>query len=293
MAIVHPQYDPVALDLGFLQMHWYGLMYLLAFASAYGLAWYRSKQRSDFTADMVSDLVFFGAMGVILGGRVGYVLLYNFGEFLANPAYLFKVWEGGMSFHGGFMGVVLAMWFFAKKYQKSAFAVLDFVAPCVPLGLLFGRLGNFINGELWGRVSGGDYGHLMYFPQAVYADQDLLAHSPQLAPLAQQIGEYLLLPRHPSQLYQAFTEGVLLFILLWLFSLKARPRYAVSALFLMGYGLSRFTTEFFREPDVGYTLIFGWMSKGQLFSLPMIIAGIALLVLAYKRPIYDVQPIQK
>ena len=133
----------------------------------------------------------------------------------------------------------------------------------------------------------------MYFPQAVYADQDLLARSPELAPLAQQVGEYLLLPRHPSQLYQAFTEGVLLFILLWLFSLKARPRYAVSALFLMGYGLSRFTTEFFREPDVGYTLIFGWMSKGQLFSLPMIIVGIALLMLAYKRPIYDIQPIQK
>lgn len=289
MAIIHPQFDPVALDLGFLQIHWYGLMYLLAFASAYGLAWYRSKKRGDFSTEMVSDLVFFGALGVILGGRVGYVILYNFGEFLSNPLYLFKVWEGGMSFHGGFMGVVLAMWFFAKKYQKSAFAVLDFVAPCVPLGLLFGRLGNFINGELWGRVSSGNHGHLMYFPQAAYADSELLNATPSLQTLAQQVGEYWLLPRHPSQLYQALSEGVLLFVLLWWFSMKPRPRYAVSALFLLGYGCSRFVTEFFRQPDVGYELFLGWMSKGQLYSLPMIILGVVLLVMAYQKPHYDWQ----
>ncbi|MDO4450221.1 MAG: prolipoprotein diacylglyceryl transferase [Moraxella sp.] len=289
MAITHPQFNPVALDLGFLQVHWYGLMYLLAFLSAYLLATFWGKKRGDFTGEAVSDLIFFGAMGVILGGRIGYVILYNFSEFLANPAYLFKVWEGGMSFHGGFMGVVVAMFFFAKKYKKSPFTVLDFVAPCVPLGLLFGRIGNFINGELWGRVSHGDYAHLMYFPQAVSADHDLINADQSLHAIAHQMGEYYLLPRHPSQLYQAFSEGVLLFILLWWFSSKPRPRYAVSALFLLGYGCSRFTTEFFRQPDVGYELIFGWMSKGQLYSLPMIIAGVILLVLAYKKNIYDWQ----
>lgn len=289
MAITHPQFDPVALDLGFLQVHWYGLMYLLAFLSAYILATYRGKKRRDFSGEMVSDLIFFGAMGVILGGRIGYVILYNFGEFLANPAYLFKVWEGGMSFHGGFVGVLVAMFFFGHKYKKPAFTVLDFIAPCVPLGLLFGRLGNFINGELWGRVSQGDYGHLMYFPQAVHADHELINADPSLHEIAVQMGKYYLLPRHPSQLYQAFTEGVLLFILLWWFSAKPRPRYAVSALFLLGYGCSRFITEFFRQPDVGYELIFGWMSKGQLYSLPMIIAGVVLMALAQKRQIYDWQ----
>ncbi|WP_066802190.1 prolipoprotein diacylglyceryl transferase [Moraxella oblonga] len=291
MAITHPQFNPVALDLGFLQVHWYGLMYLLAFLSAYVLATFWGKKRGDFTGEMVSDLIFFGAMGVILGGRIGYVILYNFGEFLANPAYLFKVWEGGMSFHGGFVGVLVAMFFFGRKYKKHAFTVLDFIAPCVPLGLLFGRIGNFINGELWGRVSHGDYGHLMYFPQAVNADFNLINANPSLQAIAKPVGEHLLLPRHPSQLYQAFTEGVLLFILLWWFSSKPRPRYAISALFLLGYGCSRFTTEFFRQPDVGYELIFGWMSKGQLYSLPMIIAGVILMSLAYKNKVYDWQKI--
>lgn len=289
MAIVHPQIDPVALDLGFIQLHWYGLMYLLAFATAYGLALLRTKSRDDFTAEMVSDLVFFGSVGVILGGRIGYVILYNFSEFIANPTYLFRVWEGGMSFHGGFVGVLIAMWFFAKKYQKSAFTVLDFIAPCVPTGLLFGRIGNFINGELWGRVSDSNISHLMYFPQAAHADLALINSDSSLQALAQNIGGYLLLPRHPSQLYQAFTEGVLLFILLWWFSSKPRPRYAVSALFLLGYGCSRFTTEFFRQPDVGYELIFGWMSKGQLYSLPMIVFGVILMVMAYKNKVYDWQ----
>lgn len=287
MAIVHSQFDPVALSLGKLEVHWYGLMYLLAFGAAYGLAYYRGKKRGDFNADMVSDLVFFGAMGVILGGRIGYVILYNFSEFLANPLYLFKVWEGGMSFHGGFLGVVVAMFWFAHKYKKSAFTVLDFIAPCVPTGLLFGRLGNFINGELWGRVSDSGASYLMLFPQAVNADGELLTSNPTLTTIASQVGNLTLLPRHPSQLYQAFSEGVVLFVLLWWFSAKPRPRYAVSALFLLGYGTSRFITEFFRQPDVGYELFLGWMSKGQLFSLPMIIAGIILMTVAYKKRQYD------
>lgn len=283
MAIPHPQFDPVALHLGPIDLHWYGLMYLLAFASAYVLAHYRSKKSGTFNAEMVSDLVFFGAMGVILGGRIGYVILYNLAEFFANPLYLFKVWEGGMAFHGGFLGVVVAMLVFAKKYKKNVFTVLDFIAPCVPLGLLFGRIGNFINGELWGRVSSGGYQWLMYFPQAARDDYALINTNPTLNSLAALVDDYLLLPRHPSQLYQAFSEGILLFILLWWFSSKPRPRYAVSALFLLGYGLSRFTTEFFRQPDAGYTLVFGWMSKGQLFSLPMLVIGILLLAIAYRK----------
>lgn len=287
MAIFHPQYNPVALNLGFIELHWYGLMYMLAFLSAYILATWRAKKYGDLSTEMVSDLVFFGAMGVILGGRIGYVILYNFGEFISNPAYIFRVWEGGMSFHGGFVGVIIAMLWFAKKYQKHPFTILDFIAPCVPLGLLFGRIGNFINGELWGRVSHGDYAHLMYFPQAIAADYELINQNPDLMSIATQFGEYYLLPRHPSQLYQAFTEGVVLFITLWFFSAKPRPRYAISALFLLGYGISRFTTEFFRQPDIGYELIFGWMSKGQLYSLPMIFFGVILMVLAYKNKNFD------
>lgn len=289
MAIIHPQFDPVALDLGKVEVHWYGLMYLLAFATAYGLATLRSKKRPDFNSDMVSDMIFFGAMGVVLGGRIGYVILYDFGAFLANPLYLFKVWQGGMSFHGGFVGVLVAMWLFARKYKKSPFTILDFIAPCVPTGLLFGRIGNFINGELWGRVSDSGASYLMLFPQAVHADTALIQADPALASIAQRVTDTALLPRHPSQLYQAFTEGLLLFVILWWFSLKPRPRYAVSALFLLGYGCSRFTTEFFRQPDVGYELIFGWMSKGQLYSLPMIFFGVILLTMAYKKKIYDWQ----
>lgn len=285
--LIHPQFDPVALKIGSIELHWYGLMYLLAFLFAYGLAVYRGKKRGDFTSEMVSDLIFFGAMGVILGGRIGYMILYGLSDLLANPLNLFKVWEGGMSFHGGFLGVVIAMFWFGKKYQKHPFTVLDFIAPCVPTGLLFGRIGNFINGELWGRVSASDLPQLMLFPQAVNADFELISTNPELANISQTVQNFALLPRHPSQLYQAFSEGILLFILLWWFSSKPRPRYAISALFLLGYGISRFTTEFFRQPDVGYALIFGWMSKGQLYSLPMIIIGVFLMVKAYKHKIYD------
>lgn len=285
--LIHPQFDPVALRLGSIEMHWYGLMYLLAFLFAYGLAVYRCKSRVDFNAEMVSDLVFFGAMGVILGGRIGYMILYDWDNLIANPLDLFKVWQGGMAFHGGFLGVVIAMSWFAKKYQKHPFSVLDFIAPCVPTGLLFGRIGNFINGELWGRVSSSDLPQLMLFPQAFMADYQLIKTNPQLLNIAQPVGELMLLPRHPSQLYQAFSEGVLLFVLLWWFANKPRPRYAISALFLLGYGISRFVSEFFRQPDTGYELILGWLSKGQLFSLPMIIIGVILMIKAYHKPIYD------
>ncbi|WP_026348871.1 prolipoprotein diacylglyceryl transferase [Psychrobacter lutiphocae] len=285
--MIHPQFNPVALSLGPIQVHWYGFMYLLAFAAAYGLAWYRSSKREGWTKDMVSDLVFYGALGVILGGRIGYVFLYQFSELLANPAYLFKVWEGGMSFHGGFVGVALAMIYFARKYKKPIFNVLDFIVPCVPTGLLFGRLGNYINGELWGRVSDGGYNWLTYFPQAARFDAELLNSTPALQSLAMQFNDFELLPRHPSQLYEAFAEGLLTFILVWWFSSKPRPRMAVSALFMLCYGISRFTIEFFRQPDAGYELIFGWMSKGQLYTLPMIVFGLILMILAYRNQVYD------
>lgn len=285
--MIHPQFDPVALSLGPVQVHWYGFMYLLAFAAAYGLAWYRSTKREGWTSDMVSDLVFYGALGVILGGRIGYVLLYQFGELLQNPMYLFRVWEGGMSFHGGFVGVALAMIFFARKYKKPIFNVLDFIVPCVPTGLLFGRFGNYINGELWGRVSDGGYSWLTYFPQAAAFDAQLINTNPALQSLLTQVNGIYLLPRHPSQLYEAFAEGLLTFIIVWWFSSKPRPRMAVSALFMLCYGISRFVIEFFRQPDAGYELIFGWMSKGQLYTLPMIILGVVLMILAYRRQEYD------
>lgn len=289
--MIHPQYDPVALSLGPLQVHWYGLMYLLAFAAAYALAWYRSTKREGWTGEMVSDLVFFGALGVILGGRIGYVLFYQFDQFLANPAYIFKVWEGGMSFHGGFLGVAFAMLYFARKYKKNAFTVLDYVVPCVPTGLLFGRIGNYINGELWGRVSDGGYNWLTYFPQAANFDLQLLTDNPALKSLVAEVNGQYLLPRHPSQLYEAFAEGLLLFIILWWFSSKPRPRMAASGLFVFGYGLSRFIIEFFRQPDAdqGFVLL-GWMTKGQMLSAPMIIVGLALIIYAYKRDIYDWGP---
>lgn len=288
MPLIHPQFDPVAISLGPIQAHWYGLMYLLAFAFAYGLAWYRAKSGADWNTDMISDLVFYGALGVILGGRIGYVLFYQFHEFLANPAYLFKVWQGGMSFHGGFLGVAVAMIFFARKYKKPIFNVLDFIAPCVPPGLLFGRLGNFINGELWGRVSDGGYRWLMAFPQAWQEDAALIQQNPALTHIAVNFHNILLLPRHPSQLYQAFSEGILLFCLLWWFAAKPRPRMAISGLFVIGYGVARFTTEFFRQPDADQGFIlFGWMTKGQLLSLPMVIFGIFLMIMAYRRQIYD------
>ncbi|WP_394261155.1 prolipoprotein diacylglyceryl transferase [Moraxella boevrei] len=288
MSIIHPQFNPVAIDLGIVQAHWYGLMYLLAFATAYGLAIFRSKKRPDWHAEMISDLLFYGAMGVILGGRIGYVLFYQFSEFLANPVYLFKINEGGMSFHGGFLGVAIAMFLFAKKYKKPAFNVLDFIIPCVPTGLLFGRIGNFINGELWGRVSNGDYSWLMLFPQAWQADAELISQNPNLQSLAVNMGNYTLLPRHPSQLYQAFSEGVVLFILCWWFASRPRPRMAVTGVFVLGYGIARFITEFFRQPDAdqGFILL-GWVTKGQMLSLPMIVLGLFLLIWAYKQQIYD------
>ncbi len=263
--LTYPHLDPVALALGPIKIHWYGIMYLLAFGAAYGLALYRTRQNErGWTPEHVADLVFYGALGVILGGRIGYMVFYQFDVLIANPLMLFKVWQGGMSFHGGFIGVMLAMVIFARKYKKTAFQTLDFIAPCVPTGLMFGRIGNFINDELWGRpVVDQSFALAMKFPSG---------------------GDVL---RHPSQLYEATFEGLLLFLALWIFSLKPRPRMAVSALFLLGYGVARFGIEFFREPDFDQHLWFGWMSKGQLLTVPMLVIGALLFIYAYRRNIYD------
>lgn len=288
MAYTHPQFDPIAVSLGPFDVHWYGLAYVCAFVTAYALAVYRSRKRDGWNADMIYDLMFYGALGVVFGGRIGYVLFYQFNELIANPVFLFKVWQGGMSFHGGFIGVMIAMWYVARKYKKSPFETLDFIAPCVPTGLFFGRIGNYVGGELWGRVSDSGHSWLTLFPQATRADFELLQANPSLQSLVVKVDGQYLLPRHPSQLYEAFAEGLLLFILLWWYSAKPRPRMAVSALFLLGYGLSRFTIEFFRQPDAdqGFILL-GWMTKGQILTAPMIIAGLIMLAMAYRRSIYD------
>ena len=258
--LIHPDFDPIAFSLGPLQVRWYGLMYLFGFAGGWALGRYRATQPgADWSKAQVDDLVFFIALGVILGGRVGYVLFYNFGALLDDPLMLFRIWEGGMSFHGGLLGVLLAMGLFARKIHKGFFEVTDFIAPLVPPGLFFGRIGNFINGELWGRVSDVPWATVFYGPGA---------------------GE---LPRHPSQLYQAALEGVALFLILWLFSAKLRPTMAVSGMFLFWYGVFRFVVEFFRQPDAHLGYLLGWLTMGQLLSLPMIIIGVGFIVWAYRR----------
>ncbi len=250
--LVHPNIDPVAFNIGPLAVHWYGIMYLLGFAAAWLLAVHRGKKTGEWTQDQVSDLIFYAAFGVIVGGRLGYVLFYNFPSFIQNPLYLFKVWEGGMSFHGGLLGVIVALIVLSRQQQRAFWSVGDFVAPLVPIGLGLGRIGNFINGELWGRVTDVAWG--MVFPIA--------------GPL----------PRHPSQLYEFLLEGVLLFIILWVYSSRSRPRGSVSGLFLLCYGSFRIFIEFFRQPDpqLGY-LAWNWLTMGQLLSVPMIVFGLFLI----------------
>ncbi|MCF6363488.1 MAG: prolipoprotein diacylglyceryl transferase [Gammaproteobacteria bacterium] len=255
----YPLIDPVAVSLGPLKIHWYGIMYLIAFGAAWWLGRRRARQPgSGWNDEQISDLIFYGALGVVLGGRIGYTLFYNFSHFASDPVSILRLWEGGMSFHGGLLGVLLAMWLFGRKYKHSFFELTDFIAPLVPIGLASGRLGNFINGELWGQPTNVAWG--MVFPGA--------------GPL----------PRHPSQLYEMFLEGIVLFFIVWIFSAKPRPRMAVSGVFALGYGVFRFAVEFVRQPDehLGF-IAFGWLTQGQLLSAPLILTGIVLLWLAYRR----------
>ena len=258
--LVHQQFDPIAISLGPLAVRWYGLMYLLGFALLWAIGRYAIKTRSHsvWTARDLDDALFYGIIGVIVGGRLGYVLFYKLGEYLSEPWRMLYVWEGGMSFHGGLLGVLVAMWWFARSRRQPWLAIMDFLAPLVPLGLATGRLGNFINAELWGRVSTMPWA--VIFPNV---DQQ---------------------PRHPSQLYEFALEGVVLFVLLWLYSARPRPRGAVSACFLIGYGVFRFVVEFTREPDSYLGLLALGLTMGQWLSAPMILGGVWLLIWAYRQP---------
>jgi phosphatidylglycerol:prolipoprotein diacylglycerol transferase len=252
---LYPGFDPVAVHIGPLAVRWYGITYLVGFAAA----WYLGKKRaarpgSPVTPLQVDDLIFYAALGVILGGRIGYMLFYGFDQIVANPLNLFRIWEGGMSFHGGLLGVLAAMWLYGRRLGKGFFQVTDFIAPLVPIGLGAGRIGNFINGELWGAPT--------TVPWAFIVDGEA---------------------RHPSQLYEACLEGLALFLILWLYSAKPRPTMAVSGVFLVGYGVFRSAVEFVRLPDahIGY-LAWGWVTMGQVLTLPLLIFGGVLLWLAYR-----------
>ena len=269
--MIHPQFDPELISLGPLAIRWYALSYIVGFILFIWLGRRRITQGNTvFTREMLDDFLTWGIFGVILGGRLGYVLFYKLSDYLAEPLAIFRVWEGGMSFHGGFLGVVVAMWLFSKKHQIGFLKTMDFVAPLVPLGLASGRIGNFINGELWGRVTDINAFWAMGFPQARYEDLTAAAHNPQWA---EWLNQYGMLPRHPSQLYQFALEGLCLFVLVWLFSKKPRPTGQVAALFLGGYGFFRFIAEFARQPDDYLGLLTLGLSMGQWLSVPMIVLG--------------------
>ena len=266
----HPNFNPNALEIGPFSIKWYGLMYLIGFALAYWLARRRTRANpnSAFTTTAVDDMLFYAVIGVILGGRLGYIIFYKPLYYLQNPLEILQVWAGGMSFHGGFLGVLIGVWLALRKHDLSQpgdpnkftpwLRAMDFIAPLVPPGLAAGRVGNFINGELYGRVTDGPWG--------------MLFHSYGAGSL----------PRHPSQLYQFALEGVALFVILWIYSSRPRPTAAVSAVFLIGYGVFRFAAEFFREPDDFLGLLAFKMSMGQWLSVPMILGGLALLRWAYR-----------
>jgi phosphatidylglycerol:prolipoprotein diacylglycerol transferase len=262
--LTHPMPDPIAFSIGPLAVHWYGLMYLLAFALFVAVGSLRIRQphiaAAGWSKGDLEDMLFYGVLGVIIGGRLGEVLFYHPAHYFSNPLEIFAIWKGGMSFHGGFLGVLIAMAFWSRKAGRNFMDVMDFIAPMVPLGYAAGRIGNFINAELPGRVADASLPWAMIWPNV---DS---------------------LPRHPSPVYQALVDGVLLFIIVWWYSRKPRPRMAVSGLFALGYGCARFFTEYFRVPDYEVALAGVTISAGQMLSLPLIVGGVALLVLAYRKP---------
>lgn len=279
--IIHPQFDPIALQLGPLAIRWYALSYIVGFALFIWLGRKRIRQGHPFfTHELLDDLLTWGVVGVILGGRLGYVLFYKFSDYIAHPLAIFKIWEGGMSFHGGFLGVVVAIFLFCLKNRLNFLKTLDFIAPLVATGLASGRIGNFINGELWGRVTQPNSFWAMGFPQARHDDMLLAQSNPQYLQWFQEFG---MLPRHPSQLYQFALEGLCLFAIVWWFSKKSRPTGQVAALFLAGYGFFRFVAEFAREPDGYMGLLALNLSMGQWLSLPMLALGVVGFVYFGKR----------
>ncbi len=254
----YPEFDPVAISLGPISVHWYALSYLVGICFVWWHVGFRSRTfKLGWNEEQISDMIFYGVFGVILGGRIGYMLFYGQQQLIDNPLSIFKLWQGGMSFHGGMLGVIVAAYLYGRKTQRGFFAVMDLIAPSIPMALGFGRVGNFINGELPGRVS--DVSWAVVYPGDVVA-------------------------RHPSSLYQALLEGPVLFCLLWLFTLKIRPSMTTSGMFLVGYGCFRFISESYREPDahLGY-IAFEWLTTGQLLSLPMVVVGLGLLVFGFKR----------
>ncbi len=268
--MIYPNIDKVAVSLGPVDIHWYGITYIVAFLLAYVVLRVRAKQEfyRDWTHDHIGDLVFYCALGAILGGRLGYVFFYNFSAFLNDPLYLFRVWEGGMAFHGGLLGSLAAVAYFSRTTQRSFFAVTDFAAVVTPLGLFSGRIGNFINGELWGKTTSLPWGIQLPCKEfKSFCTESTDKYSP---------------PLHPAQLYEGVLEGLVLFLILWLFARRARPIGAISGLFLIFYGLFRFLVEFVRLPDshIGY-LMWNWVTMGQVLSLPMIIAGGVLVYWSY------------
>ena len=268
----YPLIDPIIFELGPVAVRWYGAMYLLAFATCYFLGARRASiPGSGWTKEQVYDMVFYGVAGTIVGGRLGFVLFYGLDKLMGDPLWLFRLWEGGMSFHGGLLGVATAVWLFGRKTGKGFFGVADFMTPLVPTGLGFGRIGNFINAELPGRVTDSALG--MHFPCEAVAGLNLTC-----------FGQWDSATRHVSSLYQAVGEGIVLFLIVWLFSARQRAPAAVSGMFLLSYGCLRVITEFFRQPDAGIGFIaFDWLTMGQLLSLPMIAFGIFLLTPAATR----------
>jgi len=255
-----PNIDPVAIDLGVIQIRWYGISYICGILLAWWFLKYRALKMPDlgWTAVQVSDLIYYGTLGVVIGGRLGSVIFYNLPYYLDNPLDVLKVWQGGMSFHGGLLGVAGALWLYSRSIKQSFFASTDFLIPVVPIGLFFGRIANFINAELWGAPTALPWG--VVFPNAGG------------------------IARHPTQLYEALLEGLLLFIIMWFYSNRQRPRMAVSGLFLAGYGVFRSAIEFVREPDMNIGYLFGdWLTMGQLLSFPMIAVGLVMIFLAYHK----------
>lgn len=257
----HPQFDPIALSIGPLAIHWYGLMYVVGFVGAWSLSRARAD-RLGLSKDQVGDMIFYGALGVVLGGRIGYALFYGWEQLAANPLWIFRVWEGGMSFHGGLIGVLIASLLYARRHGLTFFQLTDFIAPMVPIGLGAGRLGNFINQELPGRITDVPWG--MIYP----------LYGPE--------------PRHPSELYEFALEGIVLFAILWGVSRTPRRRGLISGLFLVCYGIFRFSVEFFRRPDpqLGF-IAFDWLTMGQLLCIPMLLVGVALIIWSRRQPIDD------